>query len=667
MFENQYRSYVMNDPFMRKLATAGLDMTSYYGVFHPSQTNYVAAIAGELCGLTSDIVPATPLKQETLVDLLEERGVSWKAYMEGYPGQPWNGAWQRPDYSPDAQPIAEAPPPPDLARYFRKHNPFASFHRIQSDEQRWSKIVDDHQFWSDVAADRLPEFAWFTPDIWNDGHYLYNTHVDTDPRTHLVPQVSSWLEYVFLGALDANKVRGAGHGTSNDKIGLGLDVDLLLVDPAAAWGKSRIPDGTVIVVTFDEADFDATGYDTSYDGPNQIYTVLLGPGIEPRSTDPIAYNHYSLIRTICRNFELGDLDKNDRDANPFRSLWNESFEWGPAQTIGATSVGHLALTVADGHPMLFAVTADGQVTSSTFGTTGWSIPEATGVSATGEMAAATLAGTVHLVVAQGSRVVHLRRVHGGSWSAPDPIGETAGSLAMCTYRDLTDDRLKLMLCLQGHDGFMSYCTLDGDRWSNPAEVGQLTDGAMSVAQFGASLYLVYKERRSSKMRVTSFNVAPFNRLAAVDFAGARAPVNDSSVHAWSPTDFVVGASARQFAALRNDYRTGGPITLAVGGGEMRLVHRGVYQDTPHADCETFGLTGVLTAASVDTNGYGTLRQAGWSRQRELSDVVLDPDSCIVSAGDGDRVHLVWQASPTRELRYCVGELRNRDQGDMARA
>jgi hypothetical protein len=187
---------------------------------------------------------------------------------------------------------------------------------------------------------------------------------------------------------------------------------------------------------------------------------------------------------------------------------------------------------------------------------------------------------VHLVVAQGSRVVHLRRVHGGSWSAPDPIGETAGSLAMCTYRDLTDDRLKLMLCLQGHDGFMSYCTLDGDRWSNPAEVGQLTDGAMSVAQFGASLYLVYKERRSSKMRVTSFNVAPFNRLAAVDFAGARAPVNDSSVHAWSPTDFVVGASARQFAALRNDYRTGGPITLAVGGGEMRLVHRGVYQDAP---------------------------------------------------------------------------------------
>ena len=51
------------------------------------------------------------------------------------------------------------------------------------------------EFWDDLAGARLPEYSWFTPDIRNDGHYPYNTHTDTHPRTQLVPQISSWLEY----------------------------------------------------------------------------------------------------------------------------------------------------------------------------------------------------------------------------------------------------------------------------------------------------------------------------------------------------------------------------------------------------------------------------------------------------------------------------------------
>ena len=43
MFENQYRNYVIQDPFLKKLAAAGADMTNYFGAFHPSQTNYLAS------------------------------------------------------------------------------------------------------------------------------------------------------------------------------------------------------------------------------------------------------------------------------------------------------------------------------------------------------------------------------------------------------------------------------------------------------------------------------------------------------------------------------------------------------------------------------------------------------------------------------------------------
>ena len=104
-------------------------MTNYFGAFHPSQTNYIASLAGEVCGVTNDTPPATPLLQETLVDLLEAKNVSWKAYMEAYPGDAWNKDWVNPDYPSTEQPITEYPSSDasELARYFRKHNAFASF------------------------------------------------------------------------------------------------------------------------------------------------------------------------------------------------------------------------------------------------------------------------------------------------------------------------------------------------------------------------------------------------------------------------------------------------------------------------------------------------------------------------------------------------------------
>ncbi|MFK7747256.1 MAG: alkaline phosphatase family protein, partial [Kordia sp.] len=195
MFENQYRSYVIQNPFLKKLAAAGADMTNYFGAFHPSQTNYLASFAGEICGVTNDIPPASPLLQETLVDILEAKNVSWKAYMEAYPNEAWNPDWVNADYDTSEQPITQFPAADakDLSRYYRKHNAFASFHNVQKDKDRWEKIVNDVQFWQDIANDDLPEYSWFTPDIWNDGHYLYNTHIDTNPRTQLVPQLSAWL------------------------------------------------------------------------------------------------------------------------------------------------------------------------------------------------------------------------------------------------------------------------------------------------------------------------------------------------------------------------------------------------------------------------------------------------------------------------------------------
>jgi hypothetical protein len=239
MFENQYRNYVIQNPFFKKLASAGADLTNYFGAFHPSQTNYIASLAGEVCGIVDDEPPVKPLMQETLVDLLEAKKVSWKAYMEAYPmdqdRDTWNKAWKSPDYPAKDAPIDQYPPSggKNLSRYYRKHNAFASFHSIQKTEERWNKIVDDHTLWYDMKHKQLPEYSWFTPDIWNDGHYLYNTQIDTNPRTQLVPQQATWLEHVFLGNIATSNIQG-GADTTLENFGFNLDVDLLLTDPEKA-------------------------------------------------------------------------------------------------------------------------------------------------------------------------------------------------------------------------------------------------------------------------------------------------------------------------------------------------------------------------------------------------------------------------------------------------
>ncbi len=659
MFENQYRSYVIQHPFMQKLAAAGADMTNYFGAFHPSQTNYLASFAGEVCAVTNDTPPAEPLRQQTMVDVLEPAGVSWKAYMEGYPGDPWKAVWKNPSYPSSDQPLNEYPDNGnDLARYYRKHNAFASFHTIQADQNRWSKIVSETEFWDDVAAGSWPEYGWFTPDIWNDGHYLYNTHTDTDPRTMLIPQVAGWLEYVFLGTIAANKVQG-GAATGEKNIGLGIDVDLLLSDPKKAWSQSHVPSGTLIVITFDEADFDAQGYDTNYDGPNQIYTVLLGDMIEPGTVISTPHNHYSLMKTIQNNFGAKSLGKNDQSANWLRSLWNQQFSWSEPAATGITAAGkEVALASLGGEEHLVYSDSSGNLSSSTFDGSSWSKGQTIGIQAGGPIALASSQGKLVLVYAKGAGDLYYSVFEQGNW-ATQPLGQhAAGDLALASYRDEADGQEKLMLCWVGEGGFIQYLVYSQGAWEGtPGQVGQLTDGPMTLASLGPSLYLVYKERNTRKMKMTSFNLAPYNAFAAVDFEDGPAPQNDTSLHQWSPADFYVGHFAKKMGKLQNDYQALGNLAMASIEGEMHLLHRGAYQDKPSAYTEMFGLTGIFTASNQLTNGFGTLSQAGWTLEQEWSAVQLDPDSGIALSSDGRRLTLVWQPSGGGPLQYARGGYR----------
>lgn len=664
MFENQYRSYVMQDPYMKKVLAAGCDMTNYFGVFHPSQTNYLASISGEVCGVTDDTPPASPLMQETITNLMQPKGgvqkTTWKAYMEAYPNEPWNKAWQTPDYPPSEAPIDEYPNDGvNLFRYARKHNAFSSYYDIQSSEEKWNNIQDEYAFWKDVYGKTLPEYSWFTPDIWNDGHYLYNTGIAPNPRLPLVTQLSAWLEQVFLGNPDTSRVQG-GTKFGLEKIGLNLDLDLVMTDPKKAYAQSNIPEGTLVVVTFDEADYDANNYDTNYDGPNQIYTVLLGDMITPGSHIDTPYNHYSLLNTIEKNFDLGSLNKNDKDANWFRFLWNETFDWKSPKSTGITINESMSTFWYNGQFNIIYKSDNNQLLWSVFNNSEWSKGEEIGVQVEQEFSVSSVGDELILVFTEGSSnaLCYISYLQTNGWSSKQALNQDfVGYLTTTAFQDYASNTEQMMLAWQNKNTNQIFSLIySNGKWQPmPISVGQFTDGPITASSLGASVYLVYKERNAFKMRMTSYNTAPFNQLNTVLSEGVN---NNTTLHEWSPMDFHVGHFSKKENQHQDVYLANGRLAMASIQGEMHLVYRGRYNDTPSAITTCFGLTGIYTAESELTNGYGTLDQAGWTLENKHKDIQLDPTSAVSMAAHGNQFMMVYQKQGSNELNYVLGGYHN---------
>lgn len=628
MFENQYRSYVLQNPYMRRLARLGIELVNSFGVMHPSQTNYIASIAGELCGISGDTPPPQLLPQRTIVDLIEEspERLRWKAYMESY--VPQSAPW-----SPSLVPANQPP-------YYIKHNPFSSFASIVRSEARWKRVQNESALFADLLNGTLPEYAWFTPNIWNDGHYLDGQDVEAHPRAPgLVDQAAAWLEG-FFGAL-----RFPGPG-------------------------SHLPPRTLVVVTFDEADYEAAWRSDevfAYDGPNQIYTVLLGDGIEP-GVEEEGYNHYSLLRTIEENFGLGSLGKNDAGANWFQFLWGRRFRWGAPAATPVTPAGGIAATGFAGALYVAYAGDGGRIRFRTWSRGGWSAEQATGATGSGLALAATEDELVLVYRGADRALYSLSYDLPSGWSATprQVVASPAGTFALAGF----DERRRLMLTWQAEDGTIHSTTYYGGEWGADVPVtGLLTDGEMTLCALGGSLYLVAKAPGGLGMNVVSFNSAPFNVVTVTtsQYGGAQ---DDTTVNAWSPSAFPVAHfSARPDASTPGEpepytrpYETGGTLAAAELDGVIHLVHPG--PKNPLLFTETFSIAGLLTPArpvsykpteAADHNdGFGTLAEAGWGRQVAIHGALCPPGSALAMARVGEEIALLFQPEPAGPIHLCVG-------------
>jgi hypothetical protein len=624
MFENQYRSYVMENTYMRNLAARGIDMVNYFGCMHPSQTNYIASLAGELCNVTDDDPPPSLLKQRNMVDLIEESpyDLSWKAYMDGY--IPGNTPW-----TPELVPKNQFP-------YVIKHDPFSSFENIVRNEERWKRIQTEADFWSDLLNGTFPNYAWFTPDMWNDGHYLRGTQKAPAERAPaLVDQLALWLEGFF------NKLRFPGP-------------------------DSHLPPNTLVVVTFDEADFESkydAGKKYTYDGPNQIYTVLLGDHLEPGEQEE-GYNHYSLIRTIEKNFGLADLAKNDREANWFRFLWEESFVWHPPEVTPLEEVEGLAATAFAG--ALNTIVSDnmGNLSLSLFDQDTWFEPSPLPFKGF-QPVAQTAGNALHLFYKHEAGHLETRQYSlQTGWSDPVVLFDhTVGA-----YAAVDTSLEQLMLVYADAVGCLYSANFTGGSWSASEKVGFETADRLSLARLGATLLLIFPDKANGgQLSAVSYNTADFNVVTYPEGHKYSGPYDDTCKNAWGKNAYPVAHFAHgpnpvtpgEAEPLLQPYQAGSLLATATLDGVVHLLHPASQNDQVLS--ETYSISGIMTPKlpisyqasdqTTTSNGYGTLAEAGWSKQQAITGVNA---SKILVAATFEEMVVVFHAVGD-EVRMSIGE------------
>jgi hypothetical protein len=211
-----------------------------------------------------------PPEVKTIADQLEAKGLSWKGYMEDQAlGEPKTCRHPGINQRDGTQSATKDD------QYAARHNPFVYFHSIIDRPICATNVLDLSALPADLASkDKTPSYSFITPDLCSDGH-------------------------------DEPCVDGRPGGLHSADDFLKEWIPKITGSPAYA-------DGGLVIVTFDEAEDDASdccnepmgpntpnnGGPTAGNGGGRIGAVLLSPYIKPGSVNDTPYNHYSLLRSM---------------------------------------------------------------------------------------------------------------------------------------------------------------------------------------------------------------------------------------------------------------------------------------------------------------------------------------------------------------------------------
>jgi|GEM_PF-1244393 phosphatidylinositol-3-phosphatase len=200
-------------PYQNQLAKNYASASKYYGVYPDSLPNYISIISGYPY-LTVDKDPSTmsPLKEQTIVNLLQSKNLTWKGYFEDMPQfchlKDTGGSG-----------------------YIAHHNPFVYFDIRNSNSCKNTVGLD--QFYKDLSNQTVPNYSFIVPNN------IHNTHDSTvtqgdDWLSKFVPKIINSPTFnntaLFIVYDEGKKHDASGFGSGKYAV-TGGRLPLLLVSP----------------------------------------------------------------------------------------------------------------------------------------------------------------------------------------------------------------------------------------------------------------------------------------------------------------------------------------------------------------------------------------------------------------------------------------------------
>lgn len=135
--ENTDLNQAASQEVFQNLSSQGITLTSYYGLTHPSEPNYIGSVGGNFWGLDNDDLEYIPSNISTIVDLLDQKNISWAEYQENMPADGYGGFnYTNPD---------------NYTYYVRKHNPLVIYNSVALNATRAARIRNFNDFAVDVS------------------------------------------------------------------------------------------------------------------------------------------------------------------------------------------------------------------------------------------------------------------------------------------------------------------------------------------------------------------------------------------------------------------------------------------------------------------------------------------------------------------------------------
>jgi phosphatidylinositol-3-phosphatase len=325
MMENHYISQILgnpNAPYITNYAATANLATNYFGVGHPSLTNYLETVGGSNFGIINDDspdwhnptcmsniesgtpadesattnvcpiagsgldaptpavdttnegtpgepiyndpLPAAQTQAINIADQLVEAGKSWKTYQENLP--PYGADKVNNSDGLVSEVTQSEPGMPKL--YAVKHNPFVYFANIQqgtNPQLSLKRVADFTGLFADLKSGHVPNYSYIVPNQCHDQHGRGSTEV------------------------------GTGCSVDQNAIAQG-DAALSILIPAIKNSPAWKEGNNVIVTVWDENDYSSL--------PNNVLAIVDTNYATGGKTSNVKYNHFSLLKTIEAGFGL---------------------------------------------------------------------------------------------------------------------------------------------------------------------------------------------------------------------------------------------------------------------------------------------------------------------------------------------------------------------------